>query len=78
MNSKEKPEVSFANLSLEPMHGGPLEVVAKAPASFHPDTRSKHDRRVVADRRVELRFEPDRRSGKERRPKVSWDPGRNL
>ena len=78
MNSKEKPEVSFANLALEPMHGGPLEVVTTAQPRFRADTRGKTARRTVADRRVELRFEPDRRSGKDRRPKASWEPGSNL
>jgi hypothetical protein len=37
------------------------------------------DRRVnVADRRKILRFEPDRRSGKDRRPRKTWDPGKNV
>jgi hypothetical protein len=78
MNSTEKPEVSFANLSLEPMHGGPLDIVASAPAKFHPNTRSKSDRRVQADLRTEIRNEADRRTGLDRRPKASWEPGSNL
>jgi hypothetical protein len=37
------------------------------------------DRRVnVADRREVLRFEADRRSGKDRRPRKTWDPGKNV
>jgi hypothetical protein len=37
------------------------------------------DRRVnIADRRKVLRFEPDRRSGKDRRPRKTWDPGKNI
>jgi hypothetical protein len=43
--------------------------------------RSKkvEDRRVnVADRRKVLRFEPDRRSGKDRRPRKTWNPANNI
>ena len=43
--------------------------------------RSKkvEDRRVnVADRRKVLRFEADRRSGKDRRPRKTWDPAKNI
>ena len=80
MTSKEKDEISFANLSLEPIDGDEALKIESGTAKFHADTRSriKTDRRVTADRRQVLRFEPDRRSGKERRPKKSWEPGKNI
>lgn len=79
MAPTEKTEINFAELSLESMDE--KEVAATVPtgrATFHPNTRSKTDRRVLADRRQELRFKADRRSGLDRRPKKSWEPGSNL
>ena len=81
MNSTEKGEVSFAELSLEPIEeDSVLKIGPAAPAKFHANSRSKTrvDRRVLADRREVIRFEKDRRSGKERRPKSSWEPGKNV
>lgn len=81
MTSTDKDEVSFAELSLEPIVEVEALKIALAPAAqFHANTRSKTrvDRRVVADRRQDIRFESDRRSGKERRPKSSWEPGKNI
>jgi hypothetical protein len=37
-------------------------------AAFQADVRNKK----------ELRFEPDRRSGKERRPRKTWDPSNSV
>jgi hypothetical protein len=80
MTSTEKGEISFANLSLEPIEDDTVLKIETPAAKFHADTRSKvkTDRRVTADRREVLRFEPDRRSGKERRPKKTWEPGKNI
>ena len=76
MNSTDKPEIPFLEMALEPIDApAPDNAVA---FKIHPNTRTKTDRRVTADRRVELRFEDDRRSGKNRRPKSSWEIGRNL
>lgn len=62
------------------MEDGPLEieVIPVASNKFHADARGGKERRQVADRRMEIRFESDRRSGKDRRAKRSWEPGSNL
>jgi hypothetical protein len=79
-----KPELSLSDLSLdgaalEPLPAeAPAAGVAEGRAQFKVDTRSGKDRRVLADRRQELRFESDRRSGKDRRPRKTWEPGSNL
>ena len=80
MTSTEKADVSFANLSLEPIGDEALPIAPIQPAKFHANSRSKTrtDRRVTTERRVEIRFQDDRRSGTERRPKKSWEPGNNL
>jgi len=81
MTSTEKAESAMADWSLEPIETDEVLKIAPAePTKFHADTRNKvkTDRRVVADRRQVLRFEPDRRSGKERRPKKGWEPGKNI
>lgn len=81
MNPTEKADLSIADWTLEPIETDEALKIAPAdPAKFHADTRNKikTDRRVLADRRQVLRFEPDRRSGKERRPKKTWEPGKNL
>lgn len=74
-------DVSFDQLSLEPVSDGATPT-ADAPvgnkARFCVDSRSGRDRRMHADRRVEFRLTPDRRSGNDRRPRKSWEPGRNL
>ena len=76
----DQPDSSPLELSLEPIEDGPLdiEVIPGEPGKFHADTRSGRERRKVADRRMEIRFESDRRSGKDRRAKRSWEPGSNL
>jgi hypothetical protein len=80
MTSNDKVEISFANLSLEPIEIDEALKIEVPAAKFHADTRNKvkTDRRVTADRRQVLRFEADRRSGKERRPKKTWEPGKNI
>lgn len=81
MTSTEKADISFPDWSLEPLPDEALLKMAPVePTKFHADTRNKvkTDRRVLADRRQVLRFEPDRRSGKERRPRKTWEPGKNI
>jgi len=86
MASTEKfEELTLADLSLEPLPDDkvlkyePPKAAAGKPA-FQADSRSKKstDRRVNGERRQTLRFEADRRSGVERRPRKSWDPGKNI
>jgi len=73
------PDIRFDQLALEPAPGGPA---AAAPVSgrarFNVDVRSGRERRLLPERRQELRFSADRRSGKDRRPRRSWEPGSNL
>ena len=75
-------DIPFDALALEPLDAGPTPLahapVAAPKAQFKADTRSGRDRRVLADRRQEYRLTTDRRSGKDRRPRRSWDPGHNL
>ena len=81
-------DLHLSDLSLEPLpdpnlrnYQPPKEVAAVSQkAGNHAETRSKKvtDRRINPDRRKVLRFEPDRRSGKDRRPRKSWDPGNNI
>ena len=79
-------ELTLADLSLEPMpdpnllNYEPPKGPAAEKAKFQADVRNKKstDRRVNGERRKTLRFEADRRSGVERRPKKSWDPGKNI
>lgn len=84
MTGPDKIELSLGDLSLDGASLEPLPTeapaasVADGRASFKVDTRSGKDRRLLADRRQELRFEPDRRSGKDRRPRRTWEPGSNL
>lgn len=84
MTAPDKIELSLSELSLDGISLEPLATDAPASsaadgrASFKVDTRSGKERRVLADRRQELRFKPDRRSGKDRRPRRSWEPGSNL
>lgn len=79
MAPDEKFEFDFDKLALEPMeHRATADSAPGAPVKFHVDTRSGKDRRLVADRRQEIRFQADRRSGLDRRPKKTWEPGSNL
>jgi hypothetical protein len=82
-------DLHLDDLSLEPLPDPGLlnyqPPKAKAQVSDQKapkvEGRSKkvEDRRVnVADRRKVLRFEPDRRSGKDRRPRKTWDPANNI
>jgi hypothetical protein len=83
-------DIHLDDLSLEPLPDPGLmnyqPPKAKAQISEQKvfkgsEVRNKkvEDRRVnIADRRKVLRFEPDRRSGKDRRPRKSWDPGKNI
>jgi hypothetical protein len=83
-------DLNLEDLSLEPLPDPGLmnyqPPKAKAQISEQKafkvsEVRNKkvEDRRVnVADRRKVLRFEPDRRSGKDRRPRKTWDPGKNV
>ena len=80
MTATDKAEISFATLSLEPIEDKGVRIATAQPALAHANTRSKTktDRRVVADRREMIRFQEDRRSGKARRPKKSWDTVEKL
>lgn len=83
-------DLHLSDLSLEPlpdpnlMNYQPPKAQAKASekkveGGLHARNKKVEDRRVnVADRRKVLRFEPDRRAGKDRRPRKSWDPGKNI
>ena len=83
-------DLHLSDLSLEPlpdpnlMNYQPPKAQApsaekKAEGGLHARNKKVEDRRVnVADRRKVLRFEPDRRTGKDRRPRKTWDPGKNI
>lgn len=72
-------ELSLDSAALEPLpNEATASAVAEGRAKFMVDSRSGKERRVLPDRRQVLRFEPDRRSGKDRRPRRSWEPGSNL
>ena len=75
MSSTGEFDVPFSELSLVPLDEPGLATSTPA-LKLHPNSRTKADRRVTNDRRVQLRFEPDRRSGKTRRPQSCWDSGR--
>jgi hypothetical protein len=79
MNAKDLP--GFSGLSLVPLDEERPSVPASptaGPAKFHANTRDGGDRRVQGERRQQLRMTADRRSGKDRRPRTSWEPGKNL
>lgn len=88
MTSAEKFEIAFDKLALEPMHENATSGSSSSspgagsapgvPAKFHADSRSGKERRLLADRRQELRFQAEHRSGLDRRPKKTWEPGSNL
>ena len=81
-------DLHLSDLSLEPLPDPnllqyqPPKAALAASEQTKPkvETRSKKitDRRINPDRRKVLRFEPDRRSGKDRRPRKSWEPGNNI
>jgi hypothetical protein len=81
-------ELHLDDLSLEPLpdphvlNYQPPKAKAAVPekALIQGDVRNKKgaDRRLAAERRKELRFEADRRTGKDRRPRKTWDPARNI
>ena len=75
-------DIPFDALALAPLDASPANApvagVADTRATFRVDTRSGKDRRVHADRREEFRLTPDRRSGRDRRPRRTWEPGHNL
>jgi len=82
-------DLHLDDLSLEPLpdpnvmnYQPPKAKAAAVPEKklIQGDIRNKkgNDRRVNPERRKELRFEPDRRSGKDRRPRKTWDPARNI
>lgn len=67
--------------ALEPLEG---EAAAKkdpgAPqgkAKFQANTRDGKDRRTTSERREQLRLQDDRRK-KDRRPRKTWESGKNL
>lgn len=73
-------DISFGDLSLEPIKEDVAPAVSGQPAPVQNNGRSKNktERRVLADRRQEIRFQADRRAGMDRRPKKSWEPGNNF
>lgn len=84
MTGPDKIELSLSELSLDGVSLEPAAAEEKSAgvregrANFQIDLRSGKERRVLADRRQELRFQADRRSGKDRRPRRTWEPGSNL
>ncbi|MBF7728848.1 hypothetical protein [Pseudomonas sp. N040] len=78
MANEEKPEFSFAGLSLLPLEEDTPAPVAPA-AKPLLDTRHTADRRSLPDRRSSVRFQESRRSGKPRRPGDNpWAPGSGV
>ncbi|RNF86275.1 hypothetical protein EER27_02295 [Lysobacter psychrotolerans] len=63
---------SFGEWSLEPLDA-PLCTTVSGKAQFRTDVRKVGNRRVMNERRDELRFNSDRRSGKDRRANRGWD-----
>lgn len=78
MNAKDPP--GLAGLSLVPLEDeAPASSAPVAGrAKFQVESREGRDRRVNGERREQLRMTPDRRSGKDRRPRSGWEPGKNL
>lgn len=77
-------ELTLSDLSLEPIPD-PNVLKYEPPkgpdkAKFQAESRSKKgaDRRLGSERRQTLRFEADRRSGVDRRPRKTWEPGKNI
>ena len=89
MSGNQTPPSPPFTLELEPLDADDAKKLAAVTATpvkaattseraiFHPNTRAKSDRRVLADRREELRMTPDRRKG-DRRPRKTWEGGHNL
>ena len=77
-------DISLSELSLEPMpdpkalnYQPPKSATSEAVAKKALPRPSKStDRRGNGERRKELRFEADRRSGKDRRPRKGFEPGK--
>ena len=69
-------------LELEPLESdkkaAPAPMNPEGVATFHANTRSGGDRRKSTDRREVIRFEDDRRAKKDRRPRRTWESGKNL
>ena len=69
-------------LELEPLEGEkkstPAPEKTEGAATFHANTRTGSDRRKSTDRREMIRFEDDRRAKKDRRPRRTWESGKNL
>lgn len=65
-------------LSLEPEAEAAKPAASPGRARFQIDLRNGKERRILPERRQELRFSADRRSGQDRRPRRSWEPGSNL
>ena len=78
MATADLPHVPFDQLALEPEGLEATPAPATGRARFQFDQRSGKARRILPDRRQELRFSSDRRSGQDRRPRRSWEPGSNL
>lgn len=78
MPAADLPPRPFDQLALEPDTAADAPAPAAGRARFQIDLRSGKERRLLPDRRQELRFSADRRSGKDRRPRRSWEPGSNL
>ena len=79
MAPRDLPDIRFDELALEPLaEGDAAPAATPGRARFNVDLRSGKERRLLPDRRQELRFEADRRSGQDRRPRRGWEPGKNL
>jgi hypothetical protein len=78
MAAADLPHLSFDLLALEPDGEATKPEPASGRARFQIDLRSGRERRLLPDRRQELRFSADRRSGQDRRPRRGWEPGSNL
>lgn len=78
MPAADLPHLRFDQLALEPEEGATKPDAVTGRARFQIDLRGGKERRILPDRRQELRFSPDRRSGQDRRPRRSWEPGSNL
>lgn len=76
--SSDLRDISLNGASLEPIDGNAAQTVTKGPSKFTANTRDKVERRQHEDRRVELRFQDNRRTSKDRRPVKTWEKGHNL
>jgi hypothetical protein len=79
MDANELRRLRGDSLSLEPLKDDLATAASKtkAPAQFKVDTRKQSDRRKGGERRETLRFQEDRRQ-KDRRPRKTWESGKNL